>query len=73
MQPEVTTNNNIFKYAFAGVLLFIAAFAFAVSNRSNIHGLSTTTIVSAVMGIASLSLLTKAVKEERNQSKIGGI
>jgi hypothetical protein len=75
MQPEKSTNNQIFKNAFIGVLLFVATFGFTVMNRAEIDGINSTTIVAAVLGLASMALIGKAVKDEsnRDQDQLSGI
>lgn len=67
MEQNTNTDNKIYISAFAGVLLFIAAMAFA--NLS----IKTTelqyTITTALLGISSLSLLYKAIKNDPSKLK----
>ena len=66
MKQEINTDNNIFIYAFAGSLLFIASIVFVTAN---IAGLSTLSyaIISIVLGMSSIALLSKAVKNDKER------
>lgn len=70
MKPTVITNNKIFIYAIAGVLFFIAALGYALTNLSNIvtFELSSFVIVST-LSFLSFSLLFKAIKNDKNRFK----
>ena len=60
--------NNIFSYAFIGVLLFIAAGAFTLANISNIITFELSyTGVAMALTIAATSLLYKAIKRDRER------
>jgi hypothetical protein len=68
MQPEENTDNRIFKNAFAGVLLFISAFGFAITNFSKLEMLEGSSVmVVATLAAAALALLYKAVKNDRDR------
>lgn len=71
MKPNTTADNRIFKYAVLGVLLFIAAMGFTVTHFSSIAMLRLSyTLVAATLGISSLSLLFKAIKNDRFRVKM---
>jgi len=68
MKPEVTTDNRIFIYAFAGVIFFIAALGFVLNNFSGILTLQlSNVIVAGLLDVASLSLLYKAIKNDKER------
>ena len=68
MKPDVTTDNTIFKYAFAGVIFFVAAIGFILTNFSSIVMLELSNIIVAgMLGIAALSLLYKAIKNDKER------
>jgi hypothetical protein len=60
-----TTNNNVFKYAFIGAVLFSVAIGFTISNLSHIVMLNLShVVVAGVLAVASLSMLVKAIKND---------
>ncbi len=72
MQEEIKNNsevnNNIFKYAFIGVLLCIATFGFTLTNFANIamHEAPQVAIVT-IMGLGSIAVLSKAIKGDKDR------
>ncbi len=68
MKPEVTTDNRIFKYAFAGVIFFLAAVGFVMANVSaSAMREASNIIVASLLGVASLSLLYVAIKNDKDR------
>lgn len=72
LNPEMKTtmniNNTIFVYAFVGVVLFIATLAFTVANLPAIMALKLSSlIIAGMLGFASISLLTKAIKADKRR------
>jgi hypothetical protein len=68
MKPEVTTDNRVFKYAFAGVLFFIATVGFTLTHYPGIVSFSLADVVVAgFLGIASLFLLYTAIKNDKDR------
>jgi hypothetical protein len=71
MRPNTTADNKIFNYAILGVLLFVAAMGFTVTHFSSIAMLQLSyTLVAAALVTASLSLLFKAIKNDRYRVKM---
>ena len=72
MEPGITKNhNNIFKYAFAGALLFIAAFGFTLANLSSILTLELSyMLISGILAAAAISLLYKAIKADKQRLQL---
>lgn len=65
---QVRSNNSIFSYAFIGALLFVAALAFTFAYLSNIVTLELSyTGIAMILSIASVSLLYKAVRYDRER------
>jgi hypothetical protein len=71
MKPEETSensNNNIFTYAFIGVLLFIAALGFVLAYFPSIITLKLSyTVIAFTLAGASVSLLYKAIKYDKKR------
>ena len=68
MKPTNTTDNKIFKYAFLGVVLLIAAAGFTLANLSNIAMLQlSSSIIVGTLGFSSFSLLFKAIKHDKDR------
>lgn len=68
MKPDVTTDNSIFIYTMAGVLLFIAAFGFTLANFSSIAMLRLSyTFIAFILGGSSVALLYKAIKQDKDR------
>lgn len=68
MNQEVNKNNRIFKFAFIGALLFVAAFSFTLANFSNIVMFEVSSvIIAATLAISSISLLYKAIKHDKER------
>jgi hypothetical protein len=68
MNQEMNTDNRIFKFAFLGALLFVAAFSFTLTNFSNIVMFKASSVVIAsTLAIASVSLLYKAIKKDNDR------
>lgn len=68
MEREVKNTNSIFSYALIGSLLFVAALAYTVAHMSNIAMFRPPHMATAVgLGLASLSLLVKAAKDDRDR------
>ena len=67
--------NSIFLYAVTGVLFIVATFGLVVNNLTNLANLNGSTIITTTLGIAGLSLLAKAIKDDRNsdQDSLGQI
>jgi hypothetical protein len=70
MSTSAPTDNKIFKYAFTGVILLIAAIGFTFANFSNVvmFELSSSVIVGT-LGFSSFSLLYKAIKKDNDRLK----
>lgn len=64
MKTQENNSNSIFTYTFTGALLFIGAIACMLAGIPTIE-LSYS--IGAILGISSLSLLYKAVKEDRER------
>jgi len=71
-QNMMNNNNNVFRYAFSAVLLFIAALGFVIAYHSTIVSTELSyTFISLAVTTAAISLLSKAVKDDIN--KLSGI
>jgi hypothetical protein len=63
-------NNRIFKYAFLGVVLLIAALGFTVNHVSNISMLElSSTLVASTLSASSFSFLYKAIKSDKRSAR----
>jgi bacteriorhodopsin len=70
MKTKTTTDNSIFLFAFFGSLLFIAAIVLVVANLMDIPHLQlSNTLLAVIPGVTSVSLLYKAIKEDKNRLK----
>ena len=69
MEQNMMNNNNyIFRYTFAGVLLFIAALGFFIAYQAATITLELTiTFMSLVFITAGITLFSKAVKDHINR------
>ncbi len=65
MNAEVNNDNNIFMYTLAGVVLLIVALGLVATDFANAGVVGLTYSIAGIMGISSLSLLTKAIKNDR--------
>ena len=65
---NTVTDNTVFKYAFAGVLFFIAALGYVLTHFAGIISLElSTVIVGALLGLASVTLLYMAIKNDKER------
>ncbi len=62
-------NNSIFFNAVTSVLFIIATFWLAVNNLTSFTGFNGSTIIATTLGIAGITLLTKAVRDDRNSDQ----
>ncbi len=70
MNGNTNINNRIFINALTGSLLFILAAVFTLSNLPQITTMQLSyTAVASVLGIASLSLLFKAIREDKGNER----
>ena len=70
MKQTINTENYIFKYAFTGALLFIAAIVYVTANFSSIQMLQLSyTLVASVLSIRALTLLYTAIKHDKARIK----
>ncbi len=70
MKTNATSDNGIFINALMGSLLFILSIIFTVSNLSNIAMLKMSyTGIAFVLGVASVSLLYKAIKKDKERTR----
>jgi hypothetical protein len=68
MEQNITTDNKLFIYAFTGVLLLIAAMAFALTNFSHIAMFErSSSLIVGILSFSAFSLLFKAIKNDRNR------
>jgi len=68
MEQNMMNNNNIFRYVFSAVLLFIAALGFILAYQSpDVSAELTYTFISLGVTTAAISLLSKAVKDDTNR------
>lgn len=70
MNAEPEINNRLFRDTMIGVLLLIAAFAFALITGSHPHSFHITYIVIiSVLGSSALFILYRAMREDRYRLK----
>ena len=70
MASNANTDNNIFKYVFIGAILFCGTVGFTLLNFSNIAALQLSYLLAAgALGLASVSLLYKAIKHDQERVK----
>ena len=69
MNGNTNINNRIFIHALTGSLLFVIAVVFTLLNLSQITTQLSYTAVASLLGVASLSLLFKAIKEDKNNER----
>jgi len=68
MEPTVNVNNNIFLSAFIGVILFIGAIGYTITNFSHIAALQISSmLIIGLLAFASVALITRAVKADKNR------
>jgi hypothetical protein len=61
-------DNGIFKFAFIGALLFVAAFSYTIANLPDIVMFELTSIIIAsALVISSISMLYKAIKKDKGR------
>jgi hypothetical protein len=66
-QNMMNNNNNIFRYAFSAVLLFIAVLGFIIAYRADTVTLELSyTFISLAVTTVAISVLSKAVKDDIN-------
>ena len=66
MNTDNKLNNQVFKDAIVGVLLFIGAFAFSLSNQAQLKTMQAPYIaILAILTTGSLFLLGKSIKKDR--------
>ena len=63
--PNVTTDNTNFLAVLTGSVLFIAALACILANALVAAPQASYTIIAGILGFTSLSLLYKAIKNDR--------
>lgn len=70
MKQTINTDNYIFKYAFTGALLFVAAIVYVTANFNSIQMLELSyTLVASVLSISAVTLLYRAIKNDNARIK----
>ena len=66
MNTDSKLNNKIFKQAIIGVLLFIGAILFSVSNLGMFQTMQVPYLsITAILGTGSLFLLGKSIRDDK--------